>query len=309
MADGGGEVVDGHQRAPATQRTERQRHRQARKLHERLHVAFDAGTVDEHRAQRHPRRFAAVEGPRDRVFSGELRAAIGVGRPGLVGLPDNGGRDGSGLRPHRRHQDEAPDPRGASGTRQRRRRPRIHHVIVLIGDAAGVGEAGEMDDVGRAREQWRPVDAASEIRELAPGDALGPCMPLRTARRRDHAPTRRRQSPHQMAADEARGPRDQHHVRHVYASPSTRPARLTSVKSKRRSALRRAAADGRKQVRPPDKAPHGGGKGGDIAHRDEAAAHFVVDGIAAARRVGGDHGPGGGEGLKHGRGMPSTCEG
>ena len=112
--DRGGEVFDGKKRALGGKRAERQREPRAGEFDKSRHVAFHAGAVDEHRAQRDP---VEVEFGKA-AFRFELRASVGLRRRRFARPP-------SGLRsPRHRTGRGSRKGRRSGGCRRGRRRGR-----------------------------------------------------------------------------------------------------------------------------------------------------------------------------------------
>ena len=147
---------------------DRQRPGRARRAQQQREITFHARPVQQHRTQDRERNAGGF----DRRLGGELGAAIGVGRRRLVAFGQGVLGGGPALRPQRRDEHQTPHA-GARRRGGKLGRRRVVDAVVLHGrGAAGMGDAGEMDDLIDPVEQRRPIEALRKIRVLNDFDVV-----------------------------------------------------------------------------------------------------------------------------------------
>jgi hypothetical protein len=138
------------------------------------------------------------------LFGGELRAAIGVGRAGLVLLGKNGFSGRTGLCSDRGQKDETLDLGALRRLGEADRGLGVEQAVVVLRNAGHCrSETRGMDDGVHARERFAHVVRPREIADDGAGAALGQC--LGAPQQHAQAIAALGQFLQKIAADEARG--------------------------------------------------------------------------------------------------------
>jgi hypothetical protein len=147
-------------------------------------------------------------------FGGKLGASIGVDWLRLVALGQGVIRRGPALRADRGDEHEVSNAVPRRRSRKLGRGRMVDALVVLGGDAAGVSDAGEVNDLRDAIEIRRPIEGLRQIGMHNRFDAGRKAFRRRAPHGGTHRPARSGESPDHGAADEtgSAGDKDPRHA-------------------------------------------------------------------------------------------------